>query len=176
MQTIYTIGHSTRPIEEFTAILQKYKIRQLVDIRTIPRSRRNPQYGQENLEKSLSQAGIDYIYMKSLGGLRPAVKETQNPGWKNQSFQNYADYMQTPEFKKGVDELEALSKDQPTVMMCAEAVPWRCHRRLVGDALLIRGMEVIDIFDEKTSKPHLLTSFAKVQGDNITYPASEEEE
>lgn len=176
MQTIYTIGHSTRPIEEFTAILQEYKIRQLVDIRTIPRSRRNPQYGQENLEKSLSRVGIDYIHMKSLGGLRPAVKNTKNLGWENQSFQNYADYMQSSDFKKGVDELKNLSKDKLTVMMCAEAVPWRCHRRLVGDALLIRGTEVIDIFDKKSSKPHLLTAFAKVQGENITYPDSGEEE
>jgi len=175
-QKIYTIGHSTRSIEEFASILQKYKIRQLVDIRTIPKSRRNPQYGQENLEESLAEAGIKYIQMKDLGGLRPAVKETKNAGWKNQSFRNYADYMQSADFAEAVEELKNISHNAKTVMMCAEAVPWRCHRRLVGDALLIREVEVIDIFDEKNSKPHLLTSFAKVEGEKITYPTSTEEE
>lgn len=174
--TIFTIGHSTRHIEEFISILQKYGIRQLVDIRTIPKSRRNPQYGEENLERSLAEAGIGYIQMKELGGLRPAVKNSENKGWNNQSFRNYADYMQSSDFKEAVEELKKISQESNSVMMCAEAVPWRCHRRLVGDALLIRGMDVIDIFDEKNSKPHLLTSFAKVKGANITYPVSAEEE
>jgi len=169
---IYTIGHSTRSIEEFISILQKYEIRQLVDIRTIPKSRRNPQYGEGNLGQTLSEAGIEYIQMKDLGGLRPAVKSSENKGWKNKSFRNYADYMQTSDFQNAVEDLYQLSSDSRTVMMCAEAVPWRCHRRLVGDALLIRGVEVIDIFDEKNIKPHVLTSFAMVMGKKITYPES----
>lgn len=171
--TIFTIGHSTRPIEKFVLILQSYGIRKLVDIRTIPKSRRNPQYGEENLERSLAEAGIGYIQMKELGGLRPAVKNSENKGWNNQSFRNYADYMQTDEFRKGVEDLYEKSKETATVMMCAEAVPWRCHRRLVGDALLIRGVEVMDIFDEKNVKPHTLTSFAEVAGDKISYPEGE---
>lgn len=168
--TIFTIGHSTRPIEKFVLILQSYGIRKLVDIRTIPKSRRYPQYGEENLKQSLEEAGVAYVQMRELGGLRPAVKNSENKGWNNQSFRNYADYMQTDEFRKGVEDLYEKSKETTTVMMCAEAVPWRCHRRLVGDALLVRGVEVMDIFDEKNVKPHTLTSFAVVEGDKITYP------
>lgn len=133
---IYTIGHSTHPIGEFIEMLKARNIEQLVDVRTVPKSRHNPQFGQEALKKSLSETGIRYEYMQDLGGLRPAVKESTSLGWRNQSFRNYADYMQTKQFKSAVEKLIEISKDMTTVIMCAEAVPWCCHRSLVGDALL----------------------------------------
>lgn len=167
---IYTIGHSTRSIEDFMAILKKYEISQLVDIRTIPKSRRNPQYGQENLKESLEEAGIQYIHMKSLGGLRPSAGESVNKGWKNQSFRNYADYMQTEEFISAVNKLKELCIVETTAMMCAEAVPWRCHRRLVGDALIVREEKVWDIFYLNNVREHTMTPFAEVVGKKITYP------
>jgi uncharacterized protein (DUF488 family) len=170
-QTIYTIGHSTRPIAEFMALLKANGVTQLVDIRTVPRSRYNPQYEQAALQKSLPAAGIDYVYMKDLGGLRPKVKNSVNMGWRNESFRNYADYMQTPEFAAALDELVMLAKKQPTAICCAEAVPWRCHRSLVGDALLGRNIDVQDIMSETSIKPHALTSFAKIDGTHIIYPA-----
>jgi uncharacterized protein (DUF488 family) len=169
MQVIYTIGHSTRPIEEFITLLRAQHITQLVDVRTIPRSRHNPQYEQPALEDSLADAGISYLYMKELGGLRPAVKDSINTSWHNASFRNYADYMQTDDFKQGVEKLIELSRKQATAIMCAEAVPWRCHRSLIGDALLVRGHEVRDIMSETNVKPHALTSFAVVEGTNIVY-------
>lgn len=173
--TIYTIGHSTRPIDEFLALLKQHGVTQLVDIRTIPRSRHNPQYEQSALEKSLPAAGIDYIYMKGLGGLRPKAKDSVNLGWRNESFRNYADYMQTPEFTHAVESLITLAQQKPTAIMCAEAVPWRCHRSLVGDALVVRGIEVLDIIDEHGTKPHAITSFAVVNGTAITYPKASTE-
>ena len=172
MISIYTIGHSTRPIEEFLAILKEYNIAQLVDIRTIPKSLRNPQYGQDNLQESLETAGIKYIYMKDLGGLRPSTHLTINDGWKNKSFQNYADYMQSETFKQAVEELLEISKINVTAMMCAEAVPWRCHRRLVGDALIVRGVKVWDIFGENNVREHTMTPFAVVYDRDIQYPKS----
>ncbi|MBY5956899.1 DUF488 domain-containing protein [Membranicola marinus] len=168
---IYTIGHSTRSIENFIAILKNYEISQLVDIRTIPKSRRNPQYGQENLKESLEVEGIQYIHMKDLGGLRPSTGESVNKGWKNQSFRNYADYMQTDEFVSAVNELKELCRAETTAMMCAEAVPWRCHRRLVGDALIVRGEKVWDIFDLNNVREHTMTPFAEVEGKKIIYPS-----
>lgn len=170
MLTIFTIGHSTRPMSECIELLQANGVTQLVDIRTIPRSRHNPQYEQTALEKSLPAAGIDYIYMKDLGGLRPKVKDSHNMGWHNESFRNYADYMQTPEFTAGIDALIELAKKAPTAIMCAEAVPWRCHRSLVGDALLVRDITVLDIIGNAAPKPHTLTSFAMVDGTTVTYP------
>lgn len=168
--TIYTIGHSTRPIEEFIELLKENGVTQLVDIRTIPRSRHNPQYEQTALEQSLPEAHITCTYMPELGGLRPKVKGSVNMGWRNASFRNYADYMQTLEFADGIDKLIMLAKQQPTAIMCAEAVPWRCHRSLVGDALLVRGVDVEDIMSESSTKPHQLTAFAKVDGVRVTYP------
>ena len=167
---LYTIGHSTRPLDDFIAILKHYGIDLLVDIRTIPRSRRNPQYEQAVLSEALPSHGIAYLHMRGLGGLRHARKDSQNTGWKNNSFRGYADYMQTDEFAAAVDELIALSKERTTVIMCAEAVPWRCHRSLIGDALLARGIEVIDILSETSAKPHKLTPWARVEGTRITYP------
>lgn len=175
METIYAVGHSTRAIEEFIALLKAYGVQQLVDIRTIPKSRHNPQFMQDALEQSLPAAGITYVYQKDLGGLRPAVKQSVNTAWHNLSFRNYADYMQTDEFRAALEELIARARDVPTAIMCAEAVPWRCHRSLVGDALLVRGIKVLDIMSPTSIKEHTLTSFAQVEGTRITYPAPEED-
>lgn len=175
MTTIYTIGHSTHPINEFVDILKHYGIERLVDIRTVPRSRHNPQYEQDALKNSLETNAIDYFYLKGMGGLRPKKKDSINLGWRVDSFRNYADYMQTPQFAEAVEELIELGKPKTTVIMCAEAVPWRCHRSLVGDALLVRGVSVVDIFSQTKSSPHKLTSFAVVDETNIHYPKANSE-
>lgn len=172
-ETIYTIGHSTRPIDEFLDLLREHGIAQLVDIRTIPRSRHNPQYEQDALAESLDQAGIDYVYLRSLGGLRSSRKDSPNTGWRNKSFRNYADYMQTDDFRRGIDELLDLSAHAITAILCAEAVPWRCHRSLVGDALLVRGAKVLDIIGSGPPREETLTSFAVVSGTDIRYPATD---
>ena len=169
--TIFTIGHSTHPIEEFIALLKNYGIEQLVDVRTVPKSRHVPQFNSDALEASLREAGIGYVHLKALGGLRHAKKDSMNTGWRNASFRGYADYMETEEFAKGIDRLIVLAKAKRTVIMCAEAVPWRCHRSLVGDALLVRGIAVEDIMSATSVRPHKLTEFAKVNGHRITYPA-----
>ena len=173
MPVIYTIGHSTRPIDEFIDLLNSHEITQLVDIRTVPKSRHNPQYWRDALQQSLEAVGIDYVYMKSLGGLRPKVKESINDGWRNQSFRNYADYMQTDEFASAVEELIVLAREKTTAIMCAEAVPWRCHRSLVSDALLVRGIESCEIISASSERLHKMTPFAVVDGTTITYPKSE---
>lgn len=170
--TIYTIGHSTRPVDKFIQILQSHRIEKVVDVRTIAASRYNPQYNEAELSESLNRKHIGYFHFKSLGGLRHPLKESVNTGWRNASFRGYADFMQTIEFQEGIERLINLARDKRIVIMCAEALPWRCHRSLIGDALLIRNITVMDIFSEKVSKPHVLTSFAKVKGLTITYPAS----
>jgi uncharacterized protein (DUF488 family) len=167
---IFTIGHSTRPIEEFIELLQANGVKQLIDIRTIPKSRRHPQFGSEALADSLARAGIAYAHMKELGGLRHPRKDSVNLGWRNESFRGYADYMQTPEFNAAVEKAIQLSREKPTALMCAEAVPWRCHRSLVADALLARGLEVLAIIGKTAPKEHNLTPFAHVRGTKITYP------
>lgn len=167
---IFSIGHSTREIQDFLRILQKYEIRALADLRTVPRSRRNPQFNADVLSLSLKEIGIDYAKIPSLGGLRKPRADSLNRGWRNESFLGYADHMQTLDFQQGLDQLITPGQKVQSVMMCAEAVPWRCHRSLVGDALLIRGIEVIDIFDARQSRPHTLTKFAKVESFTITYP------
>lgn len=173
--TTYTIGHSTHPIDEFAAVLHAYSIERLVDVRTVPRSRHNPQFEQSSLTKSLPAAGIEYRHMKSLGGLRKTRPDSVNRGWRNASFRGYADYMQTPEFAAAIGELTALCAGTRTAVMCAEAVPWRCHRSLIGDALLVRGVAVVDILGAAQSRPHVLTPFAKVEGMRITYPPAQQE-
>lgn len=171
MNSIYTIGHSTRTIEEFINLLESSNIQQLIDIRTIPKSRHNPQYVKETLAASLAASGIDYIYLEELGGLRSGkISDHTNDAWRNRSFRNYANYMQTDGFKEGIDKLINLSSKKNTVIMCAEAVPWRCHRSLVGDALLVRGFEVLDIMSKNSVKEHKLTSFAVVEGTKVIYP------
>lgn len=172
MAKIFTIGHSTRSIDEFIELLNSHEIRQLVDIRTIPKSRRNPQYGQDQLEQSLRKASIEYVYLKSLGGLRSKAKESVNDAWQNASFRNYADYMQTDTFVDGIDELIGLAEERVTAIMCAEAVPWRCHRRIVSDALLVRNVDSCEIISSTSERLHTLTPFAVVDGVDITYPKS----
>jgi len=173
MQSIFTIGHSTREISDFIGLLLSHKITQLVDIRTIPNSAHNPQFGQTELEKSLSENGIKYVYIKKLGGLRPAVSNSINGAWRNKSFRNYADYMQSVEFKQGLNALITLSKNAVTAIMCAEAVPWRCHRSLVSDALLINDIPVCEIIGSRNVREHVLTSFSVVNATTITYPKSD---
>lgn len=170
---IYTIGHSTRPIEEFVGILQHYGITVLADIRTIPKSRHNPQFGQNELPRSLEAAGIRYQAMPDLGGLRHSRKDSINTAWRNASFRGYADYMQTDPFRVALETLMTLAEHECVAIMCAEAVPWRCHRSLVGDALLVRGVDVLDIFSETSVKPHTMTGWAQVDGLTITYPGEE---
>lgn len=176
MTTVYTIGHSNRSIEQFIALLDEHNIALLVDIRTVPRSRHNPQFGQDQLPDSLRASGIDYRYVKDLGGLRKSSADSPNGGWRNASFRGYADWMQTDAFASAVDELIEAARAQTTAIMCAEAVPWRCHRSLVGDALLVRGIEVIDIMDPGSARDENLTPFAVVDGTSITYPPYEDDE
>ena len=170
---IYTIGHSTRPQEEFLAILNAFSVRTVADIRTIPRSRKNPQYDGDELKRWLNAASVDYLHLRDLGGLRHPHKDSVNTAWRNDSFRGYADYMQTVQFENAIKELLSLGAQQTVAIMCAEAVPWRCHRSLVSDALLIRGIEARHIMSATSAKPHLLTPWAKVNGLHITYPAQE---
>ncbi len=172
--TIYTVGHSTHSLQDFLALLASHGVRSLVDVRTIPKSRHNPQFMQDVLSVELPDAGIAYRWEKTLGGLRPTHKDSVNTGWRNASFRGYADYMQTPTFALGVDQLIDSAGGSPTAIMCAEAVPWRCHRSLIGDALLVRGVTVLDIMSEKSAKAHKLTSFARVDGLTVTYPPESE--
>lgn len=171
METVSTIGHSNRTIEEFIALLKQNDIACLLDIRTVPKSRHNPQFGQDQLPGSLAAAGIEYRYLAGLGGLRRPRPDSPNGGWRNTSFRGYADYMQTDEFAKNVDTVVALADHARCALMCAEAVPWRCHRSLVADALVVRGIAVEEIIGPQQPKPHKLTAFAKVDGERITYPS-----
>lgn len=168
---IYTIGHSTRPIEEFIALLRQNGVELLADIRTIPKSRRNPQYWHDALAASLSEAGIGYVALPGLGGRRRAAKDSVNTAWRNASFRGYADHMQTEEFAEALAELIDVAREHVTAIMCAEAVPWRCHRSLVADALVVRGIEVRDIISATSVRPHTLRDWAHVEGTTITYPA-----
>jgi uncharacterized protein (DUF488 family) len=167
---IYSIGHSTRPIGDFIAMLDAQDVKILADIRTIPKSRYNPQYEQNALAASLQSAGIEYLYVKGLGGLRSPRKDTPNTGWRNKSFQGYADYMQTEEFRKNLNNLIGTAKQKPLAMMCAEAVPWCCHRSLVSDALFARSIVVMHIMDAGKASPHKLTSFARMEEERVHYP------
>ena len=152
--------------------MEAHGIHQLVDVRTVPRSRRNPQFNKENLPVSLKAAGIRYAHMPGLGGLRHPKLDSTNLGWRNASFRGYADYMQTSEFQENLEKLIASAADAPTAIMCAEAVPWRCHRSLIADALVARGIEAIEILSAKQARPHTLTPFAQVKGREVTYPAT----
>jgi len=167
---IFTVGHSTLPLETFIALLKTYGIERLVDIRTVPRSRHNPQFNSDTLDDALKAETIEYVPLQKLGGLRHARKDSPNAGWRNKSFRGYADYMQTPEFADALATLIHMSREKRVAIMCAEAVPWRCHRSLVADALHIRGVPVIEILSQSSYRPHKLTPFAQVQGTHITYP------
>jgi uncharacterized protein (DUF488 family) len=171
---MFTIGHSTLPIDVFLHALHENGVEVLIDVRTIPKSRHNPQFGTEELSASLQSSGIEYRWMQNLGGLRHARKDSINMGWRNTSFRGYADYMQTEAFAEALAGLIALDQRRAAAIMCSEAVPWRCHRSLIGDALLVRNHPVEDIFVSPAGKthrkPHTLTSFARVEGTRLWYP------
>jgi uncharacterized protein (DUF488 family) len=172
--TVFTVGHSTLAIQKFIALLEAYGIERLADVRTVPRSRRNPQFNAEALRESLRAEGIEYVPLAALGGLRKPRADSPNAGWRNASFRAYADYMQTPEFERGLLRLIELATERRTAIMCAEAVPWRCHRSLVADALAVRGTPVVEIFNEKSHRDHALTPFARVRGTTIYYPPQQQ--
>lgn len=154
-------------------MLEAYDVKTLADIRTIPASRHNPQFSQKALAEALKENDISYVHMKDLGGLRHPAKDSHNSGWRNKSFRGYADYMETAPFRAALKKLMALAKETQVAIMCAEAVPWRCHRSLVGDALSLHHIRVIDIFSEEKSSPHKMTSFAHIEGNKLTYPAEQ---
>ncbi len=169
----YTIGHSTHSLDRFLSMLRPYQINLVVDIRTVPRSRHNPQYNKEVLPLALRQRGVRYLHMPGLGGLRRAQADSANRGWRNTSFRGFADYMQTPEFESAMEELmEAVVKER-LVLMCAESLPWRCHRSLVADALLVRGVQVVHLFERGDSLDHTLTHWAQIEGTRVFYPEAE---
>jgi hypothetical protein len=167
---ILTIGHSTRAIEEFVELLRQHGVERLVDIRTIPRSRRNPQFNSEALAKALKREKIDYTHIKELGGLRHAHKDSINTGWRNASFRGYADYMQTDEFARALGRLLQLCAPKRCAVMCAEAVPWRCHRSLLADVLAVRGIPVEHILSGSRRDVHNITPFARIENERVTYP------
>jgi uncharacterized protein (DUF488 family) len=170
---ILTIGHSTRPIAVFIRLLKAHGVQRVVDVRTIPRSRHNPQFSRDQLSPALHRAKIHYTHLAGLGGLRRARADSANTGWRNASFRGYADYMQTAAFEKSLARCVALAKQERVVLMCAEAVPWRCHRSLIADALLARGIEAREITSGIRTRPYALTSWAHVKGTHVTYPASQ---
>lgn len=169
--TLWTVGHSTRAIEELIEMLKAHQLARLLDVRTIPRSRHNPQFNTEALAASLKEAGIDYRHVPALGGLRKSRPDSVNLGWRNASFRGYADYMQTDEFKRAIEELMAAGRKEPTAILCAEAVPWRCHRSLIADALVSRGWTVRHILAPDRADAHRVTPFARLEHGALTYPA-----
>jgi uncharacterized protein (DUF488 family) len=167
---VYTVGHSTRPIEDFIKLLQAHGIQMIADVRSIPMSRHNPQFNMEALKESLRSEHIRYKHLKKLGGLRHPKKDSANLGWRNVSFRGFADYMTTPEFSAGLEALTKIASPRPTAIMCAEAVPWRCHRSLIADALIKNGWVVRDIMNAGPSPKHRLTPFLKVRKRKLVYP------
>ena len=167
---VYTIGHSTRTLEDFIALLKNAGVTMVADVRTVPRSRHNPQFNANALPQSLKQAGIGYRHLAGLGGLRHALPDSVNTGWHNPSFRGFADYMQTPAFTDALQGLVAPAQHETVAIMCAEAVPWRCHRSLIADALVVRGMSVNHIISGISWRTHVLTPWAHVEGERVTYP------
>jgi uncharacterized protein (DUF488 family) len=169
---VFTIGHSTRTIQDFIRLLKAHDVQRVVDVRTIRRSRHNPQFNRDQLSPALHRARIHYRHMAGLGGLRRARRDSTNTGWRNASFRGYADYMQTSTFRESLDQCIELAKQERVVLMCAEAVPWRCHRSLIADALLVRGIEASEITSGVRTRPHSLTPWARVNRTQVTYPAA----
>ena len=169
-QNIFTIGHSTRSIEEFTELLRTYNIKEVVDVRSLPKSRHNPQFNEGTLEQSLQLAHVRYRRLEKLGGLRHSKKDSVNLGWHNTSFRGFADYMATIEFSEGLEALMKIASTRGTAIMCAETVPWRCHRSLIADALIKKGWLVQDIMSRTNVTKHQLTSFLRVQKGQLVYP------
>ncbi|RTZ47674.1 DUF488 domain-containing protein [Candidimonas sp. SYP-B2681] len=172
VETIWTIGHSTRTTEEFLSLLAHYEIAAVADVRSFPGSRKYPQYGKEVLAATLADHGIDYRWFQILGGRRRAALDSPNTAWRNASFRGYADYMATTEFHQGLDELLEFASRSRTALMCAEAVWWRCHRSMVSDALCVRGVKVLHILDTKHSALHPMTSPARIEHGQLTYTLS----
>ena len=170
MNPILTIGHSTHPIEAFLEMLRSHEVEQVADVRSIPMSRRHPQFNRERLAATLAAAGIAYIHMPALGGWRKPRPDSINTAWKNASFRGYADYMQTPEFDAGLAALTAAAGERRTAMMCAESLPWKCHRSLIADALTAHGTDVEHIFGANSRNPHVYTAIARIEGAAVTYP------
>ena len=168
--TIYTIGHSTRTLDAFLALLHAHQISQLADVRTVPKSRRHPHFAGEALAQTLPQAGIAYRHIAALGGLRKPRKDSRNTAWRHESFRGYADHMETPAFQRALDDVIAWSDAQPPVVMCAEAVWWQCHRQLIADALVARNVEVRHIMSAGAAPLHALTAFARVDDGRVSYP------
>ncbi|HEX6347880.1 MAG TPA: DUF488 domain-containing protein [Candidatus Dormibacteraeota bacterium] len=171
--TVLTVGHSTRSLAELVGLLTSNRVEELWDVRTVPGSRRMPHFSAASLAVELPRHGIAYRHLKALGGLRRPRPDSPNTAWRNQAFRGYADHMQTPEFAPALAELVAAQEGRRLAVMCAEAVPWRCHRSLLADALLARGVEVLDIIDEHPPKPHRMTPFAVVDGGRVIYPGTD---
>lgn len=168
---ILTIGHSNQPLEKFIACLKTNGVVLVVDVRTIPRSRHNPQFNQETLPQALQSVDIGYTHMKGLGGLRHPKKDSVNQGWHNASFRGFADYMLTPDFEENLQTLLSLAGQyNPLAIMCAEALPWRCHRSLIADALVSCGIPVEHIMNPTHRQPHTLTPWGRVKGNRLSYP------
>ncbi len=172
-RTVYTIGHSTRSSEDLIRMLKKEGVQAVCDVRTVPRSSFNPQFNIDSFPEELKKAGIEYFHMKGLGGLRHPEKNSPNTGWHNASFRGFADYMQTQEFERNMDALLEIASRRKAALMCAEAVPWRCHRLLIADALTVRGWRVEHIVGVKGLQRHELTAFLQAEGTKITYPEKE---
>jgi uncharacterized protein (DUF488 family) len=168
---VYAVGHSTRTAEELMALLEAHGVRTLVDIRTVPRSRTNPQFNLDTFPETLARAGLGHAHLPRLGGLRRPRQDSPNAAWRNRSFRGYADHMLTEDFAVGLEELRVLTREGPVALMCAEALRWRCHRSLVSDALWARGVEVRHILSATRTEPHRLTPFARVRGTQVLYPA-----
>jgi uncharacterized protein (DUF488 family) len=169
---LYTVGHSTRSLDDFVALIKRHGVETIADVRRFPKSRKYPHFNDESLADSLPRAGIAYAPVSALGGRRSTSAASVNTGWRSKAFRGYADYMQTAAFEAGLHELLALASRTSTAMMCAEAVPWRCHRSLIADAAVVRGWLVADIIGEAEPTQHRLTPFAKVEGDRLVYPAA----
>lgn len=171
---VLTIGHSTHPLEDFIRMLRGHGVTLAADVRTVPRSRYNPQFNRETLPPALEAVSIGYVHLAGLGGWRAPRADSPNQGWRSPAFQGYADYMLTPEFEEHLEALIKLARRARVALMCAEAVPWRCHRSLIADALLVRGITVEHIMGRESSQPHRLNPMARVEGTRLTYPRSPE--
>lgn len=167
---VFAIGHSTRTSEDFIGLLKAHRVERLVDVRTVPRSRHNPQFNRDQLSPVMHRSRIHYRYMTALGGFCHARRDSTNTGWRNVSFRGFADYMHTPEFRKNIDAVIELAKYERIAMMCAEAVPWRCHRSLIADALLARVVEVKEITSTSGARLHSLTPWARINDTDVSYP------
>jgi uncharacterized protein (DUF488 family) len=174
--TVYTVGHSNRSLDDFLTLLQAHQVERLVDVRKLPGSRRYPHFNSDALQASLAKVGIDYLHMPGLGGRRKAQPDSPNGGWRNASFQAYADYMLTPEFEEELQALVALARKSRTVIMCSEALPWQCHRSLIADALVVRDIVVENLMTPTKRDCHALRDFAKVEDGRLWYPPVKEEE